>query len=62
MKHANKEISLRDKIKYGVERGVREALLDHKKNNHPVVIRKDGEIIWLKPEEIIISDLKDIQE
>ncbi len=33
-------------------KGVRDALLQHKKAGQPVVIWRDGETVWLKPEEI----------
>jgi len=33
-------------------KGVRDALLQHKKAGHPVVIWRDGEAVWLRPEEI----------
>ena len=36
--------------------GVREALLKHKQACNSIVIWKDGKIVWLKPEEISVSN------
>jgi hypothetical protein len=35
-----------------LEEGVREAMLQHKKDGLPVVIERDGKIEWVKPEDL----------
>lgn len=42
----------REKILKAVETGVREALKKHKQAGNPVVVWRDGKMVWLKPEEI----------
>ncbi|MCG2720995.1 MAG: hypothetical protein L6290_03120 [Thermodesulfovibrionales bacterium] len=43
-----------EKITQALTRGVREALLKHKQAGNPVVVWRDGKMVWLKPEEIIL--------
>ena len=40
------------KITHALAQGVRDALLKHKQAGNPVVVWRDGKIVWLKPEEI----------
>jgi hypothetical protein len=35
-----------------LKRGVRKAMLRHKKEGLPVVIDRDGQIVWVKPEDL----------
>ncbi len=44
-----KEGTLIDKA---LRQGVHEALLKHKQAGNPVVVWRDGKMVWLKPEEI----------
>jgi hypothetical protein len=44
----------KEKITQALTRGVREALLKHKQAGNPVVVWRDGKMVWLKPEEIIL--------
>ena len=44
-----KEGSLIDKA---LKKAVQEALVRHKQAGNPIVVWRDGKIIWLKPEEI----------
>lgn len=39
-------------IDKALEEGVREAILRHKKDGLPVVIERDGQIVWVKPEDL----------
>jgi monomeric isocitrate dehydrogenase len=39
-------------IDRALKEGVREALLRHKQAGNPIVIWRDGKVVWLKPEEI----------
>jgi hypothetical protein len=41
-----------EKITQALAEGVREALKRHKQAGNPVVIWRDGKMVWLKPEEI----------
>ncbi len=38
---------------------VREALLRHKRDGHPVAIWRDGRVVWIPPEEIPEYDLNE---
>lgn len=42
----------RDKITKALQSGVRDALIRHKQAGNPVVVMKDGQMVWLKPEDI----------
>ena len=42
----------KEKITQALTQGVREALLKHKQAGNPVVVWRDGKMVWLKPEEI----------
>jgi hypothetical protein len=42
----------KEKITQALAQGVREALLKHKQAGNPVVVWRDGKMVWLKPEEI----------
>lgn len=44
----------RDKLTEALATGVREALRKHKQANNPVVVWRDGKMVWIKPEEIQI--------
>ncbi|MCR4321172.1 MAG: hypothetical protein NUV74_12660 [Candidatus Brocadiaceae bacterium] len=43
------------KITNALAQGVRDALLKHKQAGKPVVVWRDGKIVWLKPEEIPVQ-------
>ena len=36
-----------------IQQAVRETLLDHALHGQPVVISRDGQIVWLTPEETL---------
>ncbi len=42
----------KEKITQALTEGVREALLKHKQAGNPVVVWRNGKMVWLKPEEI----------
>lgn len=44
-----------DLITRALQKGVRQALRRHKLLGQPVVVLKDGKIVWLKPEEIPVD-------
>ena len=35
-----------------IDRGIRKAILRHKKDGLPVVIEREGKIEWVKPEDL----------
>ena len=39
-------------IDEALRRGVRKAMLQHKKEGLPVVVERDGKIEWVKPEDL----------
>lgn len=41
-----------EKITQALAKGVREALLKHKQAGNPIVVWRDGKMVWLDPEEI----------
>ena len=63
---ANKEIDPKDDlfvryaddIKPAYDRAVREALLKHKRAGNPVPVERDGKIVILQPDNIIIREPK----
>lgn len=46
-----KEGSLIDKA---LKMAVQEALVQHKQAGNPIVVWRDGKIVWLKPDEISV--------
>jgi hypothetical protein len=44
-----------EKITQALAQGVREALLKHKQAGNPIVVWRDGKIVWIKAEEISVS-------
>jgi hypothetical protein len=40
-------------IDEALRKGVREALLRHKERGNPVVIERDGKIVWLSAQELL---------
>ncbi|MBI5182484.1 MAG: hypothetical protein HZA06_06200 [Nitrospirae bacterium] len=54
-KHSDKikeVLSDPDNVTQALVQGVREALLKHKQAGNPIVVWRDGKIVWLKPDEI----------
>jgi hypothetical protein len=45
-----------EEINVAYARAVREALLKHKRARNPVVVEREGKMIILQPDEIIIED------
>ena len=43
-------------IDKALKQGVQEALLRHKQLGNPIVVWHNDEIVWLKPEEIKVSN------
>ena len=40
-------------IDKALKQAVREAILQHKRAGNPIVVWRNGKMVWLKPEEII---------
>lgn len=47
-------ITDRERIIQSVTEGVKDALKRHKQAGNPVVVMKEGQMVWLKPEEISV--------
>ena len=45
----------RDLIHEAMKKGVRDALLRHKKAGQPVVVARDGEPVWVQVDELDIE-------
>ena len=45
-------------IKPAYDRAVRQALLKHKQAGNPVPVERDGKIVLLQPDEIVIPESK----
>ena len=43
-------------VRKALAEGVREALLRHKQAGLPVVQWRDGKVVWIPPEEIVVND------
>ena len=42
-------------IDEALEKGVRDAILRHKREGLPVVIYRDGKSVWIRPEDIAVD-------
>lgn len=49
----SKAIADRDLITKALAEGVKDALIRHKETGNPVVVMRDGKIIWIKAEELL---------
>jgi hypothetical protein len=47
-------IADRDRITQALAEGVKDALKMHKLAGNPVVVMKEGNMVWLRPEEITV--------
>ncbi len=46
-------------IDQALEAAVREALKHHKQAGNPIVVWRNGELHWIQPEEIPLTDAED---
>jgi hypothetical protein len=44
-----------DFVERALKRGVRQALLLHKQTGRPIVVWRDGQVVWIAPEDIEIE-------
>jgi len=44
------------RILEAISRAIREAVLAHKRAGNPVAVWRDGQVVWLQPEEIPDED------
>jgi hypothetical protein len=44
-----------EKITKALAKGVRDALIKHKQAGNPIVVWRDGKIVLIKPEEILVQ-------
>lgn len=45
------------KIRDAMQRGINDALLKHKKMGNPVCEWRDGKVVWIQPEDIVINEI-----
>jgi hypothetical protein len=45
-----------ERILRALRRAVRDTLRDHKRNGDPVVVWRDGRVVWIQPDDIVIPD------
>ena len=45
-----------ERILRALRQAVRDTLRDHKRNGHPVVVWRDGRVVWIQPDDIVIPD------
>ncbi|HEY7294159.1 MAG TPA: hypothetical protein VH916_03915 [Dehalococcoidia bacterium] len=45
-----------DRILKAMDEAVRAAILDHKRAGNPIAIWRDGQVVWLSPDEIPEDD------
>lgn len=43
------------RVTAALQSGIQAALLRHKKLGNPICVSRDGKIIWIPPEEIVIE-------
>jgi hypothetical protein len=43
-------------IDKALRKGVRKALLEHKKLGYPIVVARDGKPVWIQPEDIDVDE------
>ena len=48
-----------DAVTRAFRRAVRKALLEHKRDGDPIVEWRDGKVVWVPAEEIVIPDEED---
>lgn len=53
-KDIGKIISEGTQIDEAVKQAVKEAVLKHKQAGNPIVAMKDGQMVWIRPEEICV--------
>ncbi len=44
------------RIERALQCAVRAALLDHKRAGNPIAVWRDGQVVWIPPEEIPVDD------
>jgi isoaspartyl peptidase/L-asparaginase-like protein (Ntn-hydrolase superfamily) len=53
-KDISKIIAEGTQIDEAVKKAVKEAVLKHKQAGNPIVAMKDGQMVWIKPDEIAV--------
>jgi chemotaxis signal transduction protein len=44
------------RIMDAINQAIQEALREHKRIGNPVAIWRDGQVVWLQPDEILVDD------
>jgi hypothetical protein len=47
-----------ERVRIIIQSAINEALLIHKKLGNPVCTLKDGKVHWVRPEDIVINEVK----
>ena len=45
-----------ERIERALRAAVRDALLRHKRDGDPVAVWREGRVVWLQPDEIVVSE------
>ena len=57
-----KRINILKRFEIGLRRGVSKALDEHKRMGHYIVVLKDGKVVKIPPEEIVVPPYPDDSE
>jgi hypothetical protein len=49
-------LSARNLVTEALKKGVRDALLRHRERGLPVVIDRDGSVVWVRVEDLLAAD------
>jgi len=44
------------RILEAITTAVREAVLEHKRLGNPIAVWRDGRVVWLQPDEIVVEE------
>lgn len=59
---SKKKIDIVDRFEIGVRLGAAKALDKHKRMGWPIVVWRDGEIVKVPPEDIVVPPFPDLSE
>lgn len=50
------------KIRNAMQLGINEALLRHKQMGNPICEWRDGKVVWIQPEDIVVSTVTETED
>lgn len=59
---SKKELSFLQQCELGVQLGTRVALSEHKRNGRPIFVWRDGKVVEIPPEKIILPAVPGLSE